>query len=159
MFCVVLQRQINMYVLQHFVLGLFLYTKVSHYHNHGILQKPNYVLHKCTFCVLFWGYCIYALQCTHTSHNCNQLGKKRYTISSMCVFCSQLVQLHSQQEPTQLQSICLVAHTQYIHTTHSLHRIINKWQTRTGSASRRLRLFPSSGAPELHFLRQANFGF
>ena len=48
-------KLIYMYYIQHFVLGLFLYTKVSHYHNHGILQKPNYVLHKCTFCVLFWG--------------------------------------------------------------------------------------------------------
>ena len=136
----------NILFLAYFFTPNFLTIIIMAHYRNPIMSHINAL-----FVYSFGVYCIYALQCTHTSHNCNQLGKKRYTISSMCVFCSQLElasqSLHSYKAHN--VRICLVV-------LHSLHRIINKWQTRTGSASRRLRLFPSSGAPELHFLRQAN---
>ena len=117
MFYVVLQRQITRYVLQHFVLGLFLFlcTKLSHYHNHGTLQKPNYVLHKCTFCVLFWG-TAYMHYNVHIHHIIVINQGKRGIQFPVCV-CFAARQL----EPKQLQStyvrICLVV----LHSTYILH--------------------------------------
>ena len=118
MFYVVLQRQITRYVLQHFVLGLFLYTKFSHYHNHGTLQKPNYVLHKCTFCVLFSG-TAYMHYNVHIHHIIviNQ-GKRGIQFPvCVCFAASQLASQSLHSYKAHNVRICLVV----LHSTYILH--------------------------------------
>lgn len=104
----------NILFLAYFFTPNFLTIIIMAHYRNPIMSHINAL-----FVYSFGVYCIYALQCTHTSHNCNQLGKKRYTISSMCVFCSQLElasqSLHSYKAHN--VRICLVV----LHSTYILH--------------------------------------
>ena len=104
----------NILFLAYFFTPNFLTIIIMAHYRNPIMSYINAL-----FVYSFGVYCIYALQCTHTSHNCNQLGKKRYTISSMCVFCSQLElasqSLHSYKAHN--VRICLVV----LHSTYILH--------------------------------------